>query len=107
MFHLNRNQKDHLTDEELLNSYLKSHDLEIIGILYKRYAHLVYGVCLKYLKDRDDGKDAAMQIFEKIINELREKDVTNFKSWIYVVTKKTIALCNYVKRNIMKIRMLS
>ena len=87
MLHLNRKQKNHLTDEELLDFYLKSHDLEIIGILYKRYAHLVYGVCLKYLKDRDDGKDAVMQIFEKIIKELGEKEVKHFKSWIYVVAR--------------------
>lgn len=87
MLHKYRNQKDHLTDEELLDSYLKSRDLEIIGILYKRYAHLVYGVCLKYLKDRDDGKDAVMQIFEKIIKELGEKEVKHFKSWIYVVAR--------------------
>lgn len=87
MLHKNRSPINSLSDEELLDSYHKSPNLEVIGILYKRYAHLVYGVCLKYLKDREEGKDAVMQIFEKIIKELEEKEVKHFKSWIYVVAK--------------------
>jgi RNA polymerase sigma-70 factor (ECF subfamily) len=49
--------------------------------------HLVYGVCLKYLQNRDDAKDAVMQIFEKLITELRQRDIKQFKSWLYVLTK--------------------
>jgi len=56
-------------------------------MLFDRYVDLVYGVCLKYLKDREESKDAVMQIFEKIIEELRHREVQNFKSWLYVVTK--------------------
>jgi len=49
--------------------------------------HLVYGVCLKYLKNRDDAKDAVMQIFEKLIMEMRQHEIRHFKSWLYVLTK--------------------
>lgn len=48
---------------------------------------LVYGVCLKYLKNRDDSKDAVMQIFEKLINDLPDYEILNFKSWLYVLVK--------------------
>ena len=58
-----------------------------MGELYKRYVHLVYGVCLKYLRDRDESKDAVMQIFEKLFVSLKEHDVENFKSWLHVTTK--------------------
>jgi RNA polymerase sigma-70 factor (ECF subfamily) len=49
--------------------------------------HLVYGVCLKYLENRDDAKDAVTSIFEKLIIDLPKHDVDNFKSWLYVLTK--------------------
>jgi RNA polymerase sigma-70 factor (ECF subfamily) len=49
--------------------------------------HLVYGVSLKYLEDREEAKDAVMQIFEKLVRDLPEQEVRNFKSWLYVLTK--------------------
>ena len=49
--------------------------------------HLVYGVCLKYLKEREESKDAVMQIFEKLIVEIPKHNIENFSSWLHVVTK--------------------
>jgi RNA polymerase sigma-70 factor (ECF subfamily) len=49
--------------------------------------HLVYGVCLKYLGDREAAKDAVMQIFEKLIIEIPKRDIGNFKPWLHVMAK--------------------
>lgn len=78
--------RDHksLTDPELVRQYRESGDLVLLGELYSRYTSLVYGVCLKYLKVREESRDAVMQIFEKLVVSLREHDVTHFKSWLYV-----------------------
>lgn len=75
------------TDEELINEFSSGRDLEVLGELYSGYMHLVYGVCLKYLKDRDESKDAVMQIFEKLITEIPKQKIENFRSWLHVVTK--------------------
>jgi RNA polymerase sigma-70 factor (ECF subfamily) len=75
------------SDEELLQLYLKSGDLDLLGELYSRYMHLVYGVSLKYLEDRDDAMDSVMQIFEKLISELPRHQIRIFRSWLYVLTK--------------------
>ncbi|MCJ7447247.1 MAG: sigma-70 family RNA polymerase sigma factor [Bacteroidales bacterium] len=75
------------TDEELLAEFSSSGDLEILGELYPGYIHLVYGVCLKYLNDRDEAKDAVMQIFEKLIIEIPRQKIENFRSWLHVVTR--------------------
>jgi RNA polymerase sigma-70 factor (ECF subfamily) len=75
------------SDEALLNEFFTKGSLEALGELYYRYMHLVYGVCLKYLKDRDDSKDAVMQIFEKIITDIPKQHIENFRPWLYVVTK--------------------
>jgi RNA polymerase sigma-70 factor (ECF subfamily) len=75
------------SDEDLLKRYLRSGDLDLLGDLYARYMHLVYGVSLKYLESRDDASDAVMHIFEKLITEIQRHQVRNFKSWLYVLTK--------------------
>jgi RNA polymerase sigma-70 factor (ECF subfamily) len=75
------------TDQDLLSEFTSSGDLEVLGELYSGYMHLVYGVCLKYLKDRDESMDAVMQIFEKLVVEIPKHRIENFKSWLHVVTK--------------------
>ncbi|MBK6266919.1 sigma-70 family RNA polymerase sigma factor [Marivirga sp. S37H4] len=49
--------------------------------------HLVYGVCLKYFKDREQSQDAVMAIFEELIIKLPKFEIENFKSWLYVLSK--------------------
>lgn len=75
------------TDDELVAEYFSDGNLKIIGELYKRYTHLVFGVCLKYLKNEEKSKDAVMEIFESLIEKLKIHKVTNFKSWLYTVSK--------------------
>ena len=76
-----------MTDTELLDRYKLHGELSDLGELFTRYQSLVYGVCLKYLKDRDESKDAVMQLFEKLIQTLKNHEVDNFKSWLYVTTR--------------------
>ncbi|HDS07812.1 MAG TPA: sigma-70 family RNA polymerase sigma factor [Bacteroides sp.] len=75
------------TDEELLGNYLSSGDLQWLGDLYARYMHMVYGVSLKYLENRDEAKDAVMQIFEQLVTDLPRHRIRNFRSWLFVLTK--------------------
>lgn len=49
--------------------------------------HLVYGLCLKYLKNRDDAQDAVMSIYEQLSQKLLTSEVQHFKSWLYMVSK--------------------
>lgn len=76
-----------LTDQELLALYKQSEEVNWVGILYSRYTSLVYGVCLKYLKDREEAKDAVMQLFEKLTSTLKTHEVEFFKSWLYVTAR--------------------
>ena len=76
-----------LTDEELVHRYRNSHETTYIGELYQRYTHLVYGVCMKYLKNEAIAEDLTMQIFEKLIADLKRHHVTAFKPWLHVVVK--------------------
>ena len=75
------------SDGELVEKFQRSGDLDILGELYSRYMHLVYGVALKYFRDRDEAQDIVMGIFEKLISDLPRHEVGQFKSWLYVLTK--------------------
>ncbi|MCF8347056.1 MAG: sigma-70 family RNA polymerase sigma factor [Bacteroidales bacterium] len=78
---------DDLSDEALAEKFRASGDLEVLGVLYERYMHLVYGVCLKYLENREEARDGVTVIFEKLITELPRHQVDHFKSWLHVLTK--------------------
>jgi RNA polymerase sigma-70 factor (ECF subfamily) len=80
------NNKD-IPDDILLQKYRNTGDIELIGELFSRYMHLVYGVCLKYLKNREDAKDAVLEIFEKLVIEYKIYHIRDMKSWMYVLTK--------------------
>ncbi len=75
------------TDHYLLKQYQETDNLDFLGELYNEYTHLVFGVCLKYLQNRENAKDAVMQIFEKLIIDIPKNNIDNFKSWLYVVSK--------------------
>lgn len=83
---MNPNLKN-LNDEELILLYKKKKDADAFSVLYDRYAHLVYGVCLKYLKDVEKAKDATMQIFEKFFMEIGKHEIRIFRAWIYRVAQ--------------------
>lgn len=76
-----------ITDQELLDRFYEHHDNHWLGILFERYTLLLYGLCMKYLKDEDDAKDSVQQVFLKSITELRKYRVQYFKSWLYMVAK--------------------
>ena len=74
-------------DAELIRSYKATGNLNELGQLYNKYMHLVFGVCINYLKDEELSKDAVMQIFEELVVKLKIHEVQNFKSWLHVLTR--------------------
>lgn len=87
-----------MTENEKLEKYTRTGDLELLGQVYADYMHLVFGVCLKYFKNKDDAQDGVIQIFEKLVVDLKKHSVTNFKSWLYV-TSKNFCLMELRKNN--------
>jgi RNA polymerase sigma-70 factor (ECF subfamily) len=84
---ITHHNREEVPDGKLLDHYRSSGDLEVLGELYERYMYLVFGLCLKYLQNREDAGDAVMQIFEKLITEIPRHDIQSFKSWLYVLAK--------------------
>ena len=81
------NRYDSLNDIELLENYYQSKNQQWIGILLERYTMLLLGVCMKYLKNEEEAKDAVQQVFLKVLTEVSKYKIDFFKSWLYMVAK--------------------
>ena len=75
------------SDADLVARYKESNDQETLGELFQRYMDLVYGVCLKYLKQPENAQDSVIAIFEELTTKLHKHGVDNFKGWLYTLAK--------------------
>ena len=78
---------EELSDDALIKKYKQSDNNHYVGVLYMRYTHMVFGVCMKYLKNEHDAEDASVQIFEKLLKDLKNFEVENFRGWLHQVTR--------------------
>jgi RNA polymerase sigma factor (sigma-70 family) len=79
--------KEPAREAERLAVYRRYGDVAVLGALYEPYMDMVFGVCFRYLRDEDESKDAVMQLFEKLVTDLRQNEVLNFKSWLHSVAR--------------------
>lgn len=93
-----------LSDEEIILRYKTNHDIEYVGQLFERYTHLVFGICMKYLKSETEAEDATLEIFEDLFDKLEKNEITNFKSWLYSVSKNFCLM--YLRKQNTEIRKL-
>lgn len=74
-------------DDELVKHYRTSGDKMAVGELFKRHSLMCFAVCNKYLRNVEQAEDAAMNIFEKLFEDLKKHEVQNFKSWLHSVCR--------------------
>lgn len=101
----NKADIDTLSDNELVELFKNSGNKELVGVLFKRYTHLVFGVCMKYLKDEDQAKDLVMQVFEKLLTGLHKHKIDHFKGWLYMVSKNECLMFLRSKKRQGEVRM--
>jgi RNA polymerase sigma-70 factor (ECF subfamily) len=77
---------DKQTDDQLLDLFRRSRDGDALGHLFLRYMELVYGVCLKYLRQPEAAQDAVMDIYEQLQRKLPHQEVSHFPGWLYRVS---------------------
>ncbi len=75
------------TDEAIAHEYYISGNKTLVGDLFEKHVKTVFGVCLFYFKDKDVAKDMVMQIFEKLITELKKTEIKNYKAWLSFVVR--------------------
>jgi RNA polymerase sigma-70 factor (ECF subfamily) len=94
----------HLSDAELLQLFKLNGDAVIIGLLYKRHVAMAIGVACKYLQSEEEAKDAVMQVFEQLLQQINNHKIDNFKSWLYSVVKNFCLMKLRKEKNIKIVR---
>lgn len=84
---LRPNIPEHFSDEQLLADYVGGHSPRSLGMLYERYMPMVYGVCVKILKDPGKAEDAVMAIYEELTRKVKQHEVESFRGWLYVLAR--------------------
>ena len=58
--------------------------------LFERYGDLVFGYCVKLLKDRDRAEDASQDVWVKVIrNAGKYKSEGKFRAWVLQIARNT------------------
>ena len=74
-------------DEELIELYKKSENLDYLGELFQRKLPMIASLSLKYLKNKEESEDASYELFEVLKRDLLKHEVSNINAWIFSVTR--------------------
>ncbi|MBI3143004.1 MAG: sigma-70 family RNA polymerase sigma factor [Bacteroidetes bacterium] len=91
-------KKTPTSDEELIARYKATKESQWVGLLYQRYTHLCLGVCMKYLRNEEDAKDAVMQVFEKLMDDLLRHEIQFFQGWLHTYLRNHCLMALRKKR---------
>lgn len=93
---MEKSRYQEISDQGLLERYFQTKDKQWLGVLLERHTLLLYGVCMKYLRDAEEARDMVQQVQLKVMEEIGKYKVEFFRSWLYTVT---VNLCNMQLRN--------
>ncbi len=88
-----------MTDKDVIAGFRKDEDKRWVGMLYERYAHLVLGLCYKYLNEKNAAEDATCDIFLSLFDKLKKHEVENFRSWLYSTSRNHCLMALRSKKN--------
>lgn len=87
-----------ITDEDLVKEIVAKKDSMLFGILYDRYAKMVYNKCYGFAKSQKEAEDLTQDIFLMVFVKLASfKGKSKFSTWLYSFTYNFCV--NYVNRD--------
>lgn len=87
-----------LSDEELVGQIVTDNNTLLFGVLYDRYARMVYNKCYGFAKSDDEAEDLTQDVFLMLFVKLASfKGRSKFSTWLYSFTYNFCV--NYVNRN--------
>lgn len=88
---------EQLEDELLVTKIVESNDTHLFGLLYDRYAAVVYNKVLSFVSSREEAQDVTHDIFVKLFVKLKLfKGESKFSTWLYAFTYNYCV--NYLNR---------
>jgi RNA polymerase sigma-70 factor (ECF subfamily) len=77
-----------LTDEQLVQHYIESNDVQYYLQITNRYQEPLFGVCFRFLNDLNHAQTAAINIKNRLKKDIRSYSGKNFKTWLHEYVKK-------------------
>lgn len=74
------------SDEDLVRLLREGHR-SALAELWDRYAELLYGVGMKYLKDIERSKDEVVELFASLKELVAKHEIARFRPWIHTVMR--------------------
>lgn len=72
-----------MNPDQILIEKCQKRDPKALEELYKTYSPLMYGVCLRYVKDREDARDLLHDGFIKVMDNLSSfRNTGSFEGWM-------------------------
>lgn len=78
-----QNKNPEWSDERLITAYISTENASYVGELFCRYSDMIFGLCLKHLKNVQESEDASYELFELMISKLKTQQIMIFKPWLY------------------------
>lgn len=92
-----KKENKEIKDNVLLEK-IKKGDKQDYTLLYHRYFNMLYGLSLRYLKDRDMAQDVVQQTFVKLWENHKHIDIKcKLSNYLYTMTKNYIL--NQIRHN--------
>lgn len=92
------NPYHNLTDEDLVSKIVFKNDTMLFGVLYDRYAKMVYNKCYGFASSQAEAEDLTQDVFLMLFIKLASfKGKSKFSTWLYSFTYNFCV--NYVNRN--------
>jgi RNA polymerase sigma-70 factor (ECF subfamily) len=87
-----------ITDEDLVKEIVAKRDSMLFGVLYDRYAKMVYNKCYGFAKSQKEAEDLTQDVFLMVFVKLASfKGKSKFSTWLYSFTYNFCV--NYVNRD--------
>ncbi|WP_246160927.1 RNA polymerase sigma factor [Maribacter flavus] len=87
-----------ITDEDLVKEIVAKKDSMIFGVLYDRYAKMVFNKCYGFAKSQKEAEDLTQDVFLMVFVKLASfKGNSKFSTWLYSFTYNFCV--NYVNRD--------
>jgi RNA polymerase sigma factor (sigma-70 family) len=76
-----------LSDSDLIAEFNKTENQLYFAAIYQRYSYLVFGLSMKYLKNEEESQDMVIQVFTKLLTDLKKHEIGYFRGWLFTYTK--------------------
>ena len=85
-----------MTDNEKLIKQCQKKSSKAFDELYKTYSSLIYGICLRYTKDKPEAEDLMQECFIKLLNKIEDYEFKgSFEGWLRRLTVNNAI--NYIR----------